>query len=298
MCVTMRYTRNMQLKFRNVALKAVKIIDLKKIICLFHFRYKVSALLLIGVICTHSSLSYGLDANQKETPPSMMEAFQMGRDALRAGNYDEASATLEYAASKGHLLARWKLASMYAKGHGVVQDHGRAFTYFTAIADEYAEIAPNARLAPIVSDAFYRSGHYFLKGIEKSNISPQPERAISMLTYASSYFRNDKAQFLLGKIYAEGHDKLPANLHLAMRWLKMSCRNQNANAQLYLGELLLRDPQFTRHKREGLVWINMAKHSLGAQHPDVIRAMAIAKAELPNAFLQQPQDQKVGIQKK
>lgn len=244
------------------------------------------ALLLMGSLYPNTP-TYALDINNNNTKDSMFEAFKVGRQALKSGDYDEALSALQYAAENGHVIARWKLGKMYAQGEGVVKDEGRAFHYFASIADEYAEISPHAKFAPVISDSFYQSANYLLYGIPEANIEAQPLRAKSMLAYASSYFRNDKAQFLLGKIYAEGLQNFSVNMHMAIRWLVISARNQNPHAQLYLGEILLTNPKFSEHKQEGLVWIDMAKRRLGYENPDVIRALAIAKSELGNDAIDQ-----------
>lgn len=224
------------------------------------------------------ALDIDLPSEGKEL--SMVEAFKKGREALKQGDFEEASTALEYAAQKGHLLSRWKLGKMYASGSGVAQDHMRAFQYFTGIADEYAEIEPTARYASIVSDSFYESGRYYIYGIPNSQLRPHTEKGMTLLIHASSYFGNDDAQFLLGKIYTEGHDQMPRNLQMAMRWLKMSCRNQNAHAQLYLGELLLTDPKFKRHRKEGALWVEMASRILGVDNPDVMRLLTISEIQM------------------
>ena len=62
--------------------------------------------------------------------PSPMQAFRNGTKAYKAGDLAGASQALEFAASKGHALAQWKLARMYSEGDGVPRDDKKAFETF------------------------------------------------------------------------------------------------------------------------------------------------------------------------
>ena len=75
------------------------------------------------------------DAMAAAPPLSAMEAFKSGAHWLKAGEKAKAVHSLEYAAEKGHALAQWKLARMYAEGDGVTQDDLKAFEYFRGIFD-------------------------------------------------------------------------------------------------------------------------------------------------------------------
>jgi len=85
----------------------------------------------------------GLDEPARPKPPVPMQKYSSARDAVRSGVRDYnagdkagAARALEYAAGKGHALARWKLGRMHAEGDGVPHDDLKAFRYFSRIAAE------------------------------------------------------------------------------------------------------------------------------------------------------------------
>ena len=119
-------------------------------------------------------------------PLSAMEAFRSGAHWLKAGEKTKALQSLEYAAEKGHPLAQWKLARMYAEGDGVVQDDLKAFEYFRGIADNHAEDNPDTPQARFVANAFVALGHYYLGGIPKTAIKRDPDRARDSISTASA----------------------------------------------------------------------------------------------------------------
>jgi hypothetical protein len=79
---------------------------------------------------------------------------------------------LEYAADPGHLAAQWKVGRMYAAGDGVPKDDQRAFIYFSQIASTHPDEPPGTAQARIVTNAFVALGHYYLKGIPNTTVTP------------------------------------------------------------------------------------------------------------------------------
>ena len=70
---------------------------------------------------------------------SVGEAFRSGIRDYNQGDKAGALKALEYAASQGHAMARWKLGRMYADGDGVPVDRLRAFEHFSKICDAFAD---------------------------------------------------------------------------------------------------------------------------------------------------------------
>src|SRR4028119_1899006 len=118
---------------------------------------------------------------------SVREALQTGMRDYNAGDKRGAARALESAGGQGHALARWRLGRMYADGDGVQHDDLRAFEYFSKLADQNADEAPDSPNAPVVSSAFVALGTYFLDGIKGTYVAANPARAAEMFCHAAPH---------------------------------------------------------------------------------------------------------------
>jgi hypothetical protein len=193
-------------------------------------------------------------------PLTAMEAFRSGAQWLKAGEKAKAIHSLEYAAEKGHPLAQWKLARMYAEGDGVTQDDFRAFEYFRDIADSHAEDNPDTPQSRFVANAFVALGHYYLDGIPKTAIKRDPDRAREMFAYAASYFRDSEAQYYLARLYLDGVGA-PHDPRQAARWFGLSAQKGQCQSQAMLGAMLFAGDHVPRQAARGLMWLTLAKDS-------------------------------------
>lgn len=188
------------------------------------------------------------------------EAFRSGAHWLKAGEKVKALNSLEYAAEKGHALAQWKLARMYAEGDGVTQNDLKAFNYFRGIADSHADDNPDTPQARFVSNAFVALGHYYLEGIPNTKIKRDPHRAREMFGYAASYFRDPDAQYYLARLYLNGTGA-PHDPRTAARWFGLSAQKGQCQAQAMLGAMLFAGDHVPRQAARGLMWLTLAKDS-------------------------------------
>jgi TPR repeat protein len=179
---------------------------------------------------------------------------------LPAGNKVKAVQALEYAAEKGHFLAKWKLGRMYAEGDGVNQDDYKAFEYFSQIADSHADDNPNTPQARFVANAFVALGQYYLDGIPKTPVKRDAVRAREMFNYAASYFRDPDAQYYLARLYLDGHGA-PRDPRMAARWFMLAAQKGQCRAQAMLGAMLFAGDHVPRQAARGLMWLTLAKDS-------------------------------------
>jgi TPR repeat protein len=205
-----------------------------------------------------ASPALAFDGSKSANPPTPVEAFRTGTQALRTGEKEKALPSLEYAAEKGHALAQWKLARMYAEGDGVPQSDLRAFEYFRSIADGHADDNPGTPQARFVANAFVALGHYYLDGIPKTPVKADPVRAREMFYYAASYFGDPDAQYYLGRLYFDGTGTA-RDAKLAARWLGLSAHKGQCQAQAMLGAMLFSGDQVPRQAARGLMWLTLAK---------------------------------------
>jgi TPR repeat protein len=201
------------------------------------------------------------DAAMAATPAmTPMEAFRSGAHLLKEGETVKGVHSLEYAAENGHALAQWKLGRMYAEGDGVTQNDLKAFEYFRRIADSHAEDNPDTPEARFVANAFVALGHYYLEGIAKTRVKPDPERAREMFGYAASYFRDPDAQYYLARLYLDGNG-VPSDPRQAARWFGLSAQKGQCQAQAMLGAMLFAGDHVPRQAARGLMWLTLAKDS-------------------------------------
>jgi TPR repeat protein len=197
-------------------------------------------------------------------------AIDPGKTDTNSGNFrgDKAKAValLVDAAEKGHSLAQWKLGRIYADGDGVQQDKLRAFEYFQRYADKHADDGPDMPQSRLVANAYVALGRYYLEGIPDSPISPNPERAREMFTYAASYFADADAQYQLGRLYFDGVG-IPRDARQSVRWLSLAANKGQSEAQGLLGHILFAGDYGLRQRPTGLMWLTLARDGAGRKHP-------------------------------
>jgi uncharacterized protein len=191
---------------------------------------------------------------------SIKEALRNGVRDYNAGDKVSAVQALEYAATRGHTLAMWKLGRMYADGDGVQHDDLKAFEYFSKLADANADESPHTPNAGVVASAFVALGGYFLTGIDGTYVSANPARAREMFHYAASYFSDPVAQYRLGRLYLEGAG-VEKDVRQAARWFNLSAEKGNHASQALLGHMLLTGEGVPRQRARGLMWLTLAREA-------------------------------------
>jgi len=151
-----------------------------------------------------------------------------------------------------------KLGIIGAEGEGVAQNDLKAFEYFRRIADSHADDNPDTPQARFVANAFVALGHYFLDGIPKTAVKPDPERAREMFAYAASYFRDSEAQYYLARLYLDGVGA-PHDPRQAARWFGLSAQKGQCQSQAMLGAMLFAGDHVPRQAARGLMWLTLAK---------------------------------------
>ncbi len=194
-------------------------------------------------------------------PPSPLEAFRSGTQALRQGKTEQGVMDLEYAAEQGVPGAIWKLGRMYADGDGVKMNEARAYDYFrrlTAMHGDDSAGTPNARY---LANAFVALGLYHLDGIP-GTLKADPSIAREMFRYSASYYADPEAQYYLGRLYLQGKGASKDAIQAA-RWLRLSANKGEHRAQALLGGMLFKGEDVSRQAALGLFWLIVAKDAAG-----------------------------------
>jgi TPR repeat protein len=236
----------------------------------------VAALLMLGPVAV------GAD----DPPPyaSATDAYRQGVSTIKSGKISTALPALEYAAKHGVLGAELKLARIYSTGRDdVAEDDAKAFTYYRAIADQYADISPSSPVAKYVGEAFVALGQYHLDGIAKMPLPANPAYAADLFRHAASYFGNADAQYDLALLYLKG-EGVEKDVGLAVNWLAMAAKKQHVAAQATLGEMLWRGTETRQREARGLALITLAHENAkaGGKEPKWISdlyAEAFAKSD-------------------
>jgi TPR repeat protein len=229
-------------------------------------RTSSATLIALGALLLGTASSFALDASVRQVRPAMgyMSASEAMRSAARdlnAGDTVGAIHALEFAAKQGNPLAQWKLGRMHASGEGVPPDDLKAFEYFSRIADDHADEAPDSPHAGVVANAFVALGTYFLEGIKGTYVKPNVARAREMYHYAASYYGDPDAQYNLARLYLEGKGVVP-DARQAARWLNLAAEKGHAPAQALLGHLLIKgEGNIPRQRALGLMWLTLARQS-------------------------------------
>jgi len=230
------------------------------------------------------------DASRK---PSGVDAFRAATQLLNAGDVKNGVVALEYAASTGHLVARWKLARLYADGQGVTRDDHRAFQLFSAIAEDHADDNPRAPQARFVANSFVALGLYYLDGIPNTPIAANADKARDMFEYAAAYFGDADAQYNLARLSLDG--KVTAKeARVAARWLALAANKGQHQAQALLGALLFKGELVPREAARGLMWLTLATDAAPAKeawikqlHDDAFKTATDDERQLALVYIEQ-----------
>jgi TPR repeat protein len=210
--------------------------------------------------------------------------------AAMAGSIDGAQAgvsgadlvsALEGAAAAGEPMALWHLGNMYENGNGVQKDPVKAFGYFSQIADQYANAAPEGIEADIVAQSFVKIGDYYREGLPAADLRADPGKADRLLLHAADYFGEAEAQYRVGELYLESGG---GNHLRGARYLYSAAQKGYVPAQAKLGDLLFNGDGVEPQPVEGLMWLTVAgRRSAGTTDEGWIRDMLTSAMSVANA---------------
>jgi uncharacterized protein len=194
-------------------------------------------------------------------PPTPLEAFRSGTQALRQGKTEQALTELEYAAEQGVPGAIWKLGRMYADGDGVKMNKARAYEYFRRLTTMHGDDSAGTPNARYLANAFVTLGLYHLDGIP-GTLKADPNVARETFRYAAAYYADPEAQYHLGRLYLLGKGAAKDAIQAA-RWLRLSANKGDHRAQALLGGMLFKGDEVSRQAALGLFWLIVAKDAAG-----------------------------------
>jgi hypothetical protein len=179
----------------------------------------------------------------QEKGSSPWDVFRFGFDAYKQGHKQEAVEAYRYAADKGQLGARWKLARMYAEGDGVQRNDYEAFKAFSLIVQQ--DVEPGSPEESYVSDALVALAGYVRSGIPGTPVQPNPAAAQDYYMRAAATYRNPAAQYEIGRMFLRG-EGVKVSVKQAGRWFQLAAEKGHSGAQATLGDLLFQSGKVVR----------------------------------------------------
>lgn len=210
-------------------------------------------------------------------PPTPLEAFRSGTQALRQGKTEQGLAELEYAAEQGVPGAIWKLGRIYADGDGVKMNKARAYDYFRRLTTMHGDDSAGTPNARYLANAFVALGLYHLDGIP-GTLKADANVAREMFRYAAAYYADPEAQYYLGRLYLLGKGASKDAIQAA-RWLRLSANKGDHRAQALLGGMLFKGEEVSRQAALGLFWLIVAKDAAGPEETWITEMYTSALAQ-------------------
>lgn len=193
------------------------------------------------------------------------ETWRVFSQSYKSGDIETALKQLEAAASRGDILAQWKLGRMYADGDGVEQDDLKAFQYFSRIADTRGDESRDSPHAGVVANVFVALGGYWLDGIPKTTVKANPSYAAKAFNYAATYYGHPEAQYQLARMLMDGSVNGKPEPRSAVGWLTLAAEKGHIKAQALLGRTLLAGEAVQRQPQRGLMWLQVARGNADAK---------------------------------
>ncbi len=201
---------------------------------------------------------------------SPQQAYRAGVESLKKDEVGKALLALAFAADRGVLGAQLRLAHIYSED-GAHHDDAKALTYYHMIVNEYGDVDRLHPASRHVAEALRKLSGYYRQGVSEIGLRPDPRRAAQLMRDAASYFRDPRAQFEIGKMYAEG-DGVARSRRLAASWLLKASQKKYAPAQAYLGEMLWQADANDRLRAQGLALLALAINNAGDDQRATIKA--------------------------
>jgi TPR repeat protein len=243
---------------------------------------------VVGAGLSAAGSALALDPRtMQEKGSSPWDIFRFGFDAYKQGHKQEAVEAYRYAADKGQLGARWKLARMYAEGDGVQRNDYEAFKAFSLIVQQ--DVEPGSPEESYVSDALVALAGYVRTGIPGTPVQPNPAAAQDYYMRAAATYRNPAAQYEIGRMFLRG-EGVKVSVKQAGRWFQLAAEKGHSGAQATLGDLLFQSGKVVkglammtaaleRASPSDRIWIRSLQEEAFSLAGESDRRTAIALAE-------------------
>ena len=208
------------------------------------------------------------------------EDMKKARLAYSSGNFENARVFLEKASTEGNILASWYLGHMYRLGRGVAADTGKAFHYYSIVAEAFTPDEPDPRRLRITIDALVRVADIYRVGDKQASIAPDARTAFRLYNTAASY-GHPAAHYAQGLMTLKGQG-VKANPEKALRWLFLAAKKRYAPAEALLGDLFWKGEIVKQDRTRALMWYVLATQSARPEeNPEIFDRYNELAGEMP-----------------
>jgi TPR repeat protein len=200
-----------------------------------------------------------ISAPEIKTMTPWADDMKKARLAYSNGNFENARGYLEKASDEGDIVAAWYLGHIYRLGRGVPADTGKAFHYYSMVAERFTPDEPDPRRLRITIDALVRVADIYRTGDEGASIEPNAKAAFRLYTTAASY-GHPAAHFAQGLMALKGQG-VKANPDKALKWLFLAAKKRYPPAEALLGDLYWQGDVVKRDRTRALMWYVLATQS-------------------------------------
>jgi TPR repeat protein len=205
--------------------------------------------------------------------------MKKARLAYSSGNFENARVFLEKASDEGDIVASWYLGHIHRLGRGVPADSGKAFHYYSMVAEAFTPDEPDPSRLRITIDALVRVADMYRLGNEQASIKPNAKVAFRLYSTAASY-GHPAANFAQGLMALKGQG-VKANPEKALKWLFLAAKKRYAPAEALLGDLYWKGEVVKADRIRGLMWYILATQSARPEeHPEIFDRYNLLSAEL------------------
>ncbi len=154
--------------------------------------------------------------------------MRKARAAWRKGDYALARKLFGQAFKAGEVSAGWYLGYLYRSGRGGKVDHGKAFTYYRALALRYDADERNLRRLMMSVDALVRVADYYRTGIGRKHEKRDLRRAFRLYSMAAAH-NHAGAYYGMALVALKSNGRI-ARKRWAIGWLKRAAMSGHAPA--------------------------------------------------------------------
>jgi TPR repeat protein len=185
--------------------------------------------------------------------------MKKARVAYSSGNFENARGYLQKASDEGDIVASWYLGHIYRLGRGVAADTGKAFHYYSIVAERFTPDEPDPRRLRITIDALVRVADIYRTGDEAASIKRNAKAAFRLYSTAAS-FGHPAAHYAQGLMALKGQG-VKANPDKALKWLFLAAKKRYPPAEALLGDLYWQGEVVKRDRTLALMWYVLATQS-------------------------------------
>ena len=210
--------------------------------------------------------------------PFWTDDLKTARKAYNSGNYSRALKYFQRSSDDGSLVADWYLGHMYRTGRGVEQDDGRAFSYYSRVAEQFDPDEESSSRRRIMIDAQLRLADYYRTGIVARGIEHDHARAYAMYLRFGTAYGHPAAFYGLGAMNINGQG-VKRNPRQGLKWMMAAARKRYAPAEAYMGDAYWTGRIVVEDRTRALMYYILAAQSAAADdNPEIFDRLELMRS--------------------